>query len=237
MPRRLSGWRRVHSGKDAHRRDAVAAALEAEGYARHCDSSRACCPTPRFYTIELCAESDEIGDASARFGVSADATLRPAYAPALGLSSPSRLIVLRVGELPQTATPVIQLLHTSTTLNGVRQHGLHLETYSNTTINATETELHIEKLGTPGRFERNTVALGGERRPIAGARVRLTDTRVGTPLDAARSTNAFRRAVEVNIGALRPGDGAVTVTVRTNDGRGASTDRLFTVAAAKGVER
>lgn len=174
-------------------------------------------------------------DARARFAVVAEPALSALPQRGLALSTPALLFVVPSSRTTRVNSEVATtLLLASTTLSRGTPVGLYWETYGLADSDSVSTELHVERLDSPGVFERIRVAFGVASDDASGVRIRWNDVRPGEPAGNGAGPLAHGRYLELAMNELLPGDYALTVTVRVVDGRTVSNYRLFTIDRAPG---
>ena len=168
-------------------------------------------------------------DARVRFAAQSPGPLRNLPRGTVALSTPALLHVRSGAEPVAHADSAIALLLASTTLRAERRMGLFWESYGFADTEAVDISVQVHRLDTPGRFERITASLGLTDRESSGTEIRWRETRPGTPADSTGPVSIHGRSVLLNLSGLRTGAYVVAVTVRTLDGRSASSVRHFDV--------
>lgn len=184
-------------------------------------------------SVELRGRDDLRIDARVRFAVASDGPLDSLRPGDVALSTPALIEASSVVE-GITLDDVEARLLPSTTLRDAPAVGVYWESYGFSDGDSVETELHVERLDQPGIVERISVALGRNGGEMSGTRVRWKEPGPGQRV----SENGARAAIHshylsLSTANLRPGDYALTITVRSARGQLASRYRLFSIAPAR----
>lgn len=164
----------------------------------------------------------------------------------LGLTAEPPLATLAVGQVAM-AQPALLAPHSSSSvsMDSIEAHllpsttvlaqsvvGLYFESYGFAADDSVQYTLQVERLNRRGVFERVSVALGGGRGDASGNRIQWTDTRPGELLSASsQAPSVHGRYLTLSTAGLRPGDYALTVSMRSTRGAHASRSRLFQIVA------
>ncbi len=176
-------------------------------------------------SLELTSTDIRRGDARVRFAINNG--LSALSSGAIALSTPALLRVVPGTEPATYADNAVSYLLPTTTLQGTRRVGAFWESYGFADTAAVDITVQVHRLGSPGRFERIAASLGLNDRESTGTEIRWREPRAGTPLPAASSLAIHGRSVLLNLAGLRAGAYVVAVTLRTLDGRSASSIRHF----------
>ena len=186
-------------------------------------------------SLELCSVSAGDGDARVRFALPYDSSL---FAPPARVAISSPVLLMTTSRtLPETAEEIVPLLLPGTVVTEDKSVGLYWETYGLQETDSVETTLQVERLDARGVFERIGVLFSGGRSDLAGTQIRWWTPRPGASIPSAQGDPAsFGRSLAINLSDLRPGQYAITVSVRAADGRSASAYRLFTLGSTAPVQ-
>jgi hypothetical protein len=181
-------------------------------------------------SLELRGDGARGIDARVRFGLAAEPPLATLAAGHVAMAQPALLApytssILSLDSIEARLLP-------STTLRAQSVVGLYLESYGFAANDSVQFTLQVERLNRPGVFERISVALGAGRGDASGTRIQWTDTRPGDPRSVEmQAPPVHGRYLTLSTAGLRPGDYALTVTMRSARGAEASRSRLFQIAA------
>lgn len=168
-------------------------------------------------------------DARTRFAIAVLPPLKTLNARELALSTP---VLLRAGEprAVQADTAVAHMLP-STTIGTDRRIGVFWESYGFADDDTVDIEVRVERLDRPGRFERITASVGLGEREVSGTTIRWREPQPGVRQAGPINVPAIHsRSMTLNLTGLRPGAFALVVTLRTRDGRTASSLRHLSIA-------
>ena len=179
-----------------------------------------------------------------QFGLPSDARVRfalvrePSLSELAGnvaLSSPALLDPEQArANPPLSELDALALMLPSTNLANPNAVGLYWESYGFADRDTVEVELDVQRLDSPGVFERIAIVLGADRE-LAGTRVKWTDVRPGIQVSSSATTPKIHsRYLTLSTAGLKNGEYSVIVTVRKTDRtRSASAFRMFSITGRK----
>lgn len=181
-------------------------------------------------SLELRMDAQRGVDARLRLGLTAEPPLATLAAGQVAMAQPALLAPHTSSSL--SLDSIEARLLPSTTLRAQSVVGLYFESYGFAADDSVQYTLEVERLNRPGVFERISVALGGGRGEASGTRIQWTDTRPGELLSASsQAPSVHGRYLTLSTAGLRPGDYALTVSMRSTRGAHASRSRLFQIVA------
>lgn len=187
-------------------------------------------------SLEFRTGSTANGDMRTRFAIPLEMPLREMPRGSIGLSRP--MLVARAprsakpGEFaapPQHTDSAIAVMLPSTSLRASDHLAIYWESYGFKTADTVEFELHVQRVGAAGKFERIFVSLGIGDRENEGTQIRWRENTPGAVIETAAELGVHGRGVSLNLASLRPGDYFVSVTVKGTRSRTAASTRAFTI--------
>jgi hypothetical protein len=180
-------------------------------------------------SLELTGHGVLRSDARVRFAALTPTTLRTMSPGDVALSAPALFQARSDGERIGSAESAVRQLLPSTTLRSGRRIGLFWESYGFSDRDEVDITVQVHRLDSPGRFERIAASLGLREPESTGTEIRWREPHPGTLRPFSGTVPIHGRSVMLNLAGLRAGDYVVAVSMRTNNGRSASSVRHFQI--------